>query len=61
MDFDETVAKARGLEWTRDGDVLKITIPGHTGLCQVKVRPDGNMDLVPERSHHHRALIAALA
>lgn len=61
MKFDETLATERGLTFTRDADLLKITIPNHTGEVQVKVRDNGDLNLVPERSHHHRALIAALS
>lgn len=60
MTFDETLAKERGLTWERDGDLLKVQIPGHAGIVQVFER-GGALSLVPERSHHHRALIQALS
>jgi hypothetical protein len=60
MILDEALFKARGLTWTQDGDLLHIAIPDHLGVVQVFVI-NGELDLVPERSHHHRALIEALS
>lgn len=60
MKFDEDTFRSAGLVWMRDKDRLRIMVPAHSHVVECLVRDDGSLDLVPERSHNHRALIAHL-
>lgn len=60
MKFDEDACKAKGIVWTRDGDLMRFMIPGETHVCDVMIGEDGDLDLQPRRAYTHKALMTAL-
>lgn len=60
MKFDEAAFTAKGIVWTRSGNLMRFMVPGESAVVDVNIEEDGTLRLVPKQSHKHRALIAAM-
>lgn len=58
MKFNEDAFSAKGIVWTRTGNLMRFMLPAFDAAVEAFVGDDGTLDLVPMRSHKHRALAA---
>lgn len=57
--ISEPLFTAAGLTFTRQGDTMRFMLPDRSDVIDAAI-VNGELQLVPERSGAHRALIAAL-
>jgi hypothetical protein len=57
--ISEPLFTGAGLTFTRQGDLMRFILPERSDVVDVAI-VNGELQLVPERSGAHRALIAAI-
>lgn len=59
LPIDEQGWRDKGMGFTKSGQLYRFILPGRSDVCEARIRDD-SIEIFPERSAAHKALLAAV-